>query len=1297
MGRSAVSDIVASCKGVLARIVMVLVVVALGMSCGVIDATAGGVESGGVQTSSAVSASSQASDDSVTVHFYDADGWQSPYLYYYSGSQEPVTWPGVAMQSDGGGWYSYRIAGMSSARVLFSDRGASQYPARGEDGIEISGERWVVDGNVYDTQPSGITVHYFDYYSWGNIHMYWYGASGASRYSWPGVCMFPDGDGWWSYTVFGAGDSVKVLFSDGGGRQTPARMEDGFQVSGEMWYRGGQWSQTRPDGVSVLFRKPEGWSNPRIYYYSSDSDTGPAWPGSQMRRVSDDWWAFTITKYATARVLFSDGSQQVPGVGQPGYLAEGSCMWNAGAWSCSSGAQGQSGGGGLSSLASADVDSDGIPDVLTAVLGEGDSDGDGLPDDYEVARSATDPDSADTDGDGVVDGESDGDSDGLTVLREYREGTDPVIPDSDGDGLTDGRESDATHTDPLKEDSDGDGVDDWRECLWGTDPLSAQTDFAVTAPAVNDDGSVDDAVSVSVDLPASQAATLDVRPSDEHVLLPDDMPGVIGSGAYRFTADGDIGTAELHFRFDAGLAADPSFDPVVCWFDEENQKLVELPTVVSGSTATATTTHFSTYVLVNRTVFEDSFSWEDDWSQERYTSAQVVLVIDDSGSMSWNDPSGKRLEVARTLVGRFPSGTKTGVVRFSDASTTLTGLTTDASTIGSALADSNYHANGGTNMYTAVSQALGMFEGDDDTTLRTVVVLSDGETDDTSMHDQVVQTANAKKVKINAVGLGGGGPGSYYERWMQLLASQTAGESYLAENADGLAGIYERIGTLVDMQTDSDGDGISDWYEEHLTLFNGLRLSLDPDDPDTDGDGIPDGKEIDRLDYEYNADHSKVKVTGRLVSDPTSADSDGDGLEDAEEQLYLSNPLKADSDHDGLQDGTEVISGFDPANANPDQDHIDDGDELAKGTNPYEYDKTWADTLSTITVGAIFGDFITDDDDPMLCIGQILGGFVPISDLRDMIANLYHEDYGFAIVSFVGIIPMGGDAAKAALKVARFLRNILNVKPASAGRLLRFLERNMPDVLDEIGEVSDTAELARKLSNVSYGTFDRASKDAFVKALRKAHLDKYIIKTADIDGVRRIDVDFVWFKQGDRRYRPLDRGRAADREINLQDRVGERDIFVGSRDRPKTDRVITPLGITFKTADRLERLDGVDRLVSTKTLDLDADSYIHNVKQVKARLQSDIDALDNIEKSMTTCRRGDRVFMCLAWPRKQTSDVTDRTSVLEPSDYSVKVLEIVIPDTAISDDVRSALQEFASNCKAQGPKSITVEYVIGGK
>lgn len=52
--------------------------------------------------------------------------------------------------------------------------------------------------------------------------------------------------------------------------------------------------------------------------------------------------------------------------------------------------------------------------------------------------------------------------------------------------------------------------------------------------------------------------------------------------------------------------------------------------------------------------------------------------------------------------------------------------------------------------------------------------------------------------------------------------------------------------------------GIADWYEDHLVLFNGVSLKLDKNNPDTDGDGIPDGEEIDRLDYRYNADRTKV-------------------------------------------------------------------------------------------------------------------------------------------------------------------------------------------------------------------------------------------------------------------------------------------------------------------------------------------------------------------------------------------------------------------------------------------------------
>ncbi|HBF19463.1 MAG TPA: hypothetical protein DDW81_05155, partial [Cryomorphaceae bacterium] len=76
---------------------------------------------------------------------------------------------------------------------------------------------------------------------------------------------------------------------------------------------------------------------------------------------------------------------------------------------------------------------------------------------------------------------------------------------------------------------------------------------------------------------------------------------------------------------------------------------------------------------------------------------------------------------------------------------------------------------------------------------------------------------------------------------------------------------------------DRDKDGIPDLYE--------LIFGLDPDNPDTDGDGIPDGNE----DYNRN---------GRLdpgESDPHSSDTDRDGIPDGEQ----------DFDQDGLPDWYE--------------------------------------------------------------------------------------------------------------------------------------------------------------------------------------------------------------------------------------------------------------------------------------------------------------------------------------------------------------------------------------------------------
>ena len=72
-----------------------------------------------------------------------------------------------------------------------------------------------------------------------------------------------------------------------------------------------------------------------------------------------------------------------------------------------------------------------------------------------------------------------------------------------------------------------------------------------------------------------------------------------------------------------------------------------------------------------------------------------------------------------------------------------------------------------------------------------------------------------------------------------------------------------------------------------MIIFNGVKLSLDKNKKDTDGDGIKDGDEV-VITKEYNADRTKVKVTGKLVlGNPTKPDTDGDGFNDGEDKEPL--------------------------------------------------------------------------------------------------------------------------------------------------------------------------------------------------------------------------------------------------------------------------------------------------------------------------------------------------------------------------------------------------------------------------
>ena len=66
----------------------------------------------------------------------------------------------------------------------------------------------------------------------------------------------------------------------------------------------------------------------------------------------------------------------------------------------------------------------------------------------------------------------DPDSDNLGNFPEYRSGTNPMMADSDEDGISDGDEFNLYRSNPLKTDTDGDGFSDLEEVMEGGNPLT---------------------------------------------------------------------------------------------------------------------------------------------------------------------------------------------------------------------------------------------------------------------------------------------------------------------------------------------------------------------------------------------------------------------------------------------------------------------------------------------------------------------------------------------------------------------------------------------------------------------------------------------------------------------------------------------------------------------------------------------------------------------------------------------------------------------------------------------------------
>ena len=190
----------------------------------------------------------------MTVHFqWTSENGEFPHLYYENVNNDgkvSMTSPGVPMNDDGDGWYSYQIQGAKSADVKIS------VPAMGYETTLQSktGEDWYLFGDQWamnkpvtnDTVVSEkeiimdaedvaadmkVTVHCFCDSDTPKIY-FWNALPSDAKTNWPGASMTEDGNGWYSYT-FKQTSKVNVLFVMSG-RQS----DDYTAKAGEWWFDG---------------------------------------------------------------------------------------------------------------------------------------------------------------------------------------------------------------------------------------------------------------------------------------------------------------------------------------------------------------------------------------------------------------------------------------------------------------------------------------------------------------------------------------------------------------------------------------------------------------------------------------------------------------------------------------------------------------------------------------------------------------------------------------------------------------------------------------------------------------------------------------------------------------------------------------------------------------------------------------------------------------------------------------------------------------------------------------------------
>ncbi|MFN3202888.1 MAG: OmpA family protein [Bradymonadia bacterium] len=580
-----------------------------------------------------------------------------------------------------------------------------------------------------------------------------------------------------------------------------------------------------------------------------------------------------------------------------------------------------------------DVDGDGLPTGIDATPNDPDTDDDGLCDGPGTAPGVCVP-GEDLDADGVVDDDE----------------TDPNNPDTDDDNLTDGQEVlGDTGTDPLLPDTDGDGLGDGVEDA----NRNTQVDPGETNPRRfdTDGGGVNDGQERNAD------GTNPLDPADDRIDsdgdgIFDPIERALGTDPNNPDTDRDGLPDNLEVVGDDASAA---LDP-----DTDDDFLCDGAAAVQGECISGEDLNNNGVVDEGETDPRNpdtDADGIDDGLESRPTSNTSPINPDSDGDGLCDGPvavgdvcvegedadADGVVDEGETDPGdpdTDDGGVDDGQELLVDGTNPLDGADDRRDSDGDGLVDPD-EIGLGTDPNDPDSDDDGLNDG--------IEVRGDNATDpndpdsddDGLLDGQEDTDANGQvdpgETDPNDPDTDDGGVTDGQEQVVDGTNPLDPDDDLVDTDGDGLPDEREMMLGSDPNDPDSDDDGLNDGLEVNTA-------GTDPTDPDTDGDGLCDGAiEVEGV-CEAGEDADSDGAVGEGETDPTNPDTDDDGLEDGIEVLgdNPTDPLDADTDDDALEDGEEDAnadgvrdpSETDPNDPDTDNGGVSDGEEVADGRDP---------------------------------------------------------------------------------------------------------------------------------------------------------------------------------------------------------------------------------------------------------------------------------------------------------------------------------------------------------------------------